>query len=135
MQVEARWSAAHRLCALAALILLVLASAGCYVMCPIDVTGELGSPDGRSKAVVFVRTCGTTVRDVTSVSIISANSTVNRASTANILTVRDRVHVRMEWKSERLLLLSIPKQAVVGTRVSQRAGIRIIYSTYDEDER
>jgi hypothetical protein len=129
---------------LSVLILLctpVLVNVGC-VACNNRTIEELNSPNGRQKAVVFVRDCGATAWFTTEASILSRDDTISPRSKGNIMRVEDdqtakepisregAIEVRLEWKGDALLNVSVPKKAVVDWQIARLGRIRIDYRRF-----
>jgi hypothetical protein len=55
-----------------AVVVLLAGSAGCDVGCDNRIVGQIPSPDGRRRAVVFARECGTTKDARTHISVMPA---------------------------------------------------------------
>jgi len=120
--------------------LLLIVSTSCVDPCGNEVISAQPSPDGRVKAVVFVRGCGATVRDFTGVSVVKANAGVP-TGWATALTISDdpahpierstpEIEVRLRWETDRRLSVFFPRDALVRKRGASLGGIEIVYGTF-----
>jgi hypothetical protein len=129
---------------LALLWLAYSSMVGCSsALCRNDVMSEARSPNGRLKAVVFRRDCGATTWWVTGVSILSATQTLSNGSIGNVIALDDDeksrkpishdglIEVHLTWRSDRLLNVSYPRDAVDFHAVSHVGTVQIEYSTFD----
>jgi hypothetical protein len=133
--------APHRL-ALALVALLALAtSPGCWSPCENELVSTTPSPDGRVKAVVFVRSCGATTPVVTELSVLPADASVPPRGWPNALTLSDdpdhpiqrtleAIDVQLKWTATRRLSVSFPRAAVADKRATSVSGVGIQYSTF-----
>jgi hypothetical protein len=119
----------------------VIVLGGCGAPCGNDFVSEHKSPNGREKAVVFVRSCGATTGFVTEVSVLPSNAGVPWGW-GNAVAIGDdpnhpaprnnnwTIEVHIEWESDRLLKIAFPKEAIA-KKYSERVGTVVIeYATY-----
>jgi hypothetical protein len=111
---------------------------GCGDSCDYAVASEAKSPDGKLKAVVFHRGCGSNVIDSTEqISILSSSASapsgrgnVFIAGDENHATPTDRIQInkiRVIWESNNSLSIAYPKNAQVILEKSSVAGVAINY--------
>jgi hypothetical protein len=128
-----------------AVMLFVLFGAGgdvACIACNNRIVEERLSPNGAQKVVVFVRDCGATTWFTTEVSILPTPDKVSARLRGNILRVEDdqssrepvsrngAIEVRIDWKSDSLLNLLTPKEAVIGHKTATYGDVRIEYGTF-----
>jgi hypothetical protein len=119
----------------------VIVLGGCGSPCGNDLVSEHKRPDGREKAVVFVRSCGATTGFVTEVSVLPSNAGVP-SGCGNAVAIDDdpnhpaprnnnwTIDVHVKWESDRLLKIAFPKKATA-KKYSERVGtVAIEYTTY-----
>jgi hypothetical protein len=115
------------------LALVALSAMGCRAEYVTQVIGERHSPDGRWKAVVFLRRCGNTsqaCRSTTDVSVLGEDTvTVGRG---NALEVQDNevngnnpVEVRLEWKAPERLVIWYQGSSKILNRRSSVGRVRV----------
>jgi hypothetical protein len=118
---------------------MLMVSPGCSP-CDNEMVSEYLSPDGRMKAVVFIRSCGATTPIVTEMSIVPAHAGIPRGW-ANALTVSDdpehpiersteAIEVRLKWNSSDHLSVLFPRAANIGKRAMSVDGVAIEYGTF-----
>jgi hypothetical protein len=98
---------------------------------------EVKSPDGKLKAVVFQRGCGTPIDSSEQISILSS-STSSPSGRGNVFIVGDenhavpmdnklRMEIKVTWESNTSLSVSYPKNAQVFLKKPSVAGIAVRY--------
>ncbi|MGH9792758.1 MAG: hypothetical protein ACRD5W_16245 [Candidatus Acidiferrales bacterium] len=117
------------------LFLLYLASA-CGI-CSNDVAWESTSPDGKLKAVIFMRNCGATTDFSTQVSILESSATLPNDSGSIFIADADHgavlvnrkgiMDVRLTWKSQHRLVISYPGRARIFEQENVVRGVAIRY--------
>src|SRR5262245_35356226 len=118
-----------------------LYSCACFV-CGNDVVAELPSPDGKYKAVVFVRDCGATTTWSTHVSVIHWWNWVGRNDVGNALVMDEGdgapegpghgLEASSHCTSDRALVVSRHPQARVFSSASQIDGVTISFEHFPE---
>jgi len=115
-------------------------SSGCASPCDNELISTNPSPDGRVKAVVFIRACGATTPIATEMSIVPARDGTP-VGWANALTISDdpdhpmqrsseAIEVRLKWNSPDRLSVRFPRSASVGKRAEEVRGVHIEYDTF-----
>ena len=116
------------------------ANFGCVSPCGNEFVSAHASPDGRLKAVVFVRSCGATTPFVTEMSVLPADAGLPQDS-ANALIISDNpdrpiqrsapaIEVRVKWDSNSHLNVLFPLAAAVYKHVERVGAVSIEYGTY-----
>ena len=98
------------------------------------------SPDGRTNAVVFTRSCGATTPVVTELSLQPADAGVpsgwpNALSLvddpkAPIQRSTEAIKVVLKWETDRRLIVSYPRAAIAEKHANTIKGVSIEYRTF-----
>jgi hypothetical protein len=100
---------------------------------------ETKSPDGKLKAVVFQRGCGTPIDSSAQVSILSSSAS-SPSGRGNVFIAGDENHaapsaskdvieIKVHWVSSSMLVISYPKNAQVLLKKPHVAGVAVRYET------
>jgi hypothetical protein len=114
-----------------------IVACGCGDLCDYAVVSETKSPDGKLKAVVFDRGCGTPIDSSEQVSILSSSAS-SPSDRGNAFIVGDENHavpteaklqieIKVNWESNTSLSVSYPKNAQVSLKKPTVAGVSIRY--------
>jgi len=112
---------------------------GCGDSCDYAVVSEAKSPDGKLKAVVFHRGCGSPVDSSAQISILSS-STSSPSGHGNLFVAGDEnqatstnrgqfSEIKVTWESNTSLTVSYPKNAQVSLKKPRVAGVAVRYET------
>jgi hypothetical protein len=121
-----------------AAFLVYIIVCGCWESCDYATLSETKSPDGKLKAVVFQRGCGTPIDSSAQISILStsASSPLGRG---NVFIAGDENHalpmdieqtnkIKVSWESNTSLSVSYPKNAQVFLKRPHVAGVAVSYN-------
>jgi hypothetical protein len=113
-----------------------------YFFCDNKIVAELLSPDGKYKAVVFVKDCGATTTWSTHISVIRWWNWVGRNDAGNAFVMDDGdgapegpghgPEARIRWTSGRALAVSHHPQAKIFRAENQVDGVTINYTYFSE---
>jgi hypothetical protein len=111
----------------------------CGDSCDYAVLSETKSPDGKLKAVVFQRGCGSPIDSSEQISILSSNASSplgrgnvfiagdeNQATPTNL---KHPIEIKVNWESNSSLVVSYPKNAQVSLKKPRVAGVAVRYET------
>jgi len=111
-------------------------------VCGNKVVKELTSPDGKNKAIIFIRDCGATTGFSTQVSILGNTTSLSNDMTGNILVLSDHANeglmfadggarVDIAWRedSRRLRIQYDPRTETFEQRTEWN-DIEIVYEKY-----
>jgi hypothetical protein len=129
--------AVRRLSLLAAFVACVL-GCGCGDSCDYAVVSETKSPDGKLKAVVFHRGCGSNPIDSSEQISILSSSASSPSGRGNVFITGDEDHaspvnaqpaleIKVTWQSSTSLSIAYPKNAQVILKRSSVAGVTVNY--------
>ena len=123
---------------LAIALLACLGISGCGESCDYVVLSEAKSPDGKLKAVVFQRGCGTAIDSSTHVSIVKSEVQSLHLGRGNLFIAGDDrrgaaahekppTDIKATWGSNSSLTISYPKGTQVLLRNAGAAGVAVKY--------
>ena len=107
-------------------LLVAVGVSGCGDKCSNTPVATIASPSGKSKAVVFPRTCGRETAPNTQVSVTPAYGKLGNIP-GNALIVGGDVALTVRWTSDASLSISGPQDAHVFKQAQTVAGISITY--------
>jgi hypothetical protein len=124
--------------ALLATLLVCILACGCSEACDYATLSESKSPDGKLKAVVFHRGCGSNpIASSKQISILSSSASspsgrgnVFIAGDENQTTPTNLKHpteIKVTWESNSSLVISYPKNAQVSLKKPSVAGVAVRY--------
>jgi hypothetical protein len=124
--------------ALLAAFLACTFASGCWESCDYATLSETKSPDGKLKAVVFHRGCGSNPIDSSEQVSILSSSASSPTGRGNVFITGDENHttptnlkhpieIRADWESNSSLLISYPQKAQVFLKKSSVAGVAVTY--------
>lgn len=98
---------------------------------------ESKSPDGKLKAVVFQRGCGTPIDSSSQISVLSSSAS-SPSDRGNVFIAGDENHpmpkgskqtaeIKVSWESNSSLLVSYPQKAEVFLKKANVAGVAVRY--------
>jgi hypothetical protein len=110
----------------------------CGDSCDYAVLSEAKSPDGKLKAVVFHRGCGSNPIDSSEQISILSSSTSSPSGRGNLFIAGDESHttpvdakppieIKVSWESNSSLVVSYPKNAQVSLKKPSVAGVAVRY--------
>ena len=110
---------------------------GCWDSCDYATLSETKSPDGKLKAVVFQRGCGTPIDSSEQVSILSSSAS-SPSGRGNVFIAGDENHavpmeskptieIKVMWESNTSLSVSYPKNAQVLLKEPSVVGVTVKY--------
>jgi len=113
---------------------------GCWKSCDYATLSETKSPDGKLKAVVFERGCGSKPIDSSVQISILSNSQPPPWGCGNVFISGDENHaapangkppieINVRWESNSSLVISYPKNAPAFLKKPRVAGVAISYET------
>ena len=113
-------------------------ASGCGESCDYAVVSETKSSDGRLKAVVFHRGCGSNPIDSSEQISILSSGTSSPSGRGNVFIAGDENHampanakkatnIKVNWQSNTSLSIAYPKNAQVILKKSGVAGVAINY--------
>ena len=120
------------------LLLLVSLPACSNVFCTNETVASLKSPDGKHRAILFMRECGATTDYSTQVSVIGSWSRVDSIGNVFIADAYDRDAKRgswggpwaeIGWASPKQLVVTYDARSRVFTRNGSANGVQIVYRT------
>jgi hypothetical protein len=97
-----------------------------YGLCQNEVSNEIVSPDGRSKAVVFERGCGATSETAVNISVLPRQRTINHADMGNAFQA-DAFPDSIEWASNDSVVITYPATASVFARQERVGNVNVSY--------
>jgi hypothetical protein len=111
---------------------------GCGDSCNFAIVSEAKSPDGKLKAVVFHRGCGSNPIDASEQLSILSSSASSPSGRGNAFIAGDENHttstnlkppidINVNWESNSSLVVSYPKNAQVFLKRPTVAGVSIRY--------
>jgi hypothetical protein len=111
---------------------------GCWESCDYATLSETKSPDGKLKAVVFQRGCGSPIDSSEQVSILSSSAS-SPSGRGNVFITGDENHpiskgsnqptdIKVSWESNSSLSVSYPKDAQVSLKKDSVAGVAVRYA-------
>ena len=112
---------------LLAAVLLTATASGCGDMCSNKPVATIPSPSGKTKAVVFHRTCGKTTDANTQVAVIPAYSDLANIP-GNALILGGEANLQVRWVSDSSLSISGLGSAQVFKQQAQAADVAIAYT-------
>ncbi len=107
------------------LLLGIFAVTGCDDMCGSELLNSVISPNGNKKAVSFVYDCGATTGFSTQVSILDVDELITSAG--NIMTTDGNNNLKLEWVSDKELLISNTKRLKIFKKKSSFRNINVSY--------
>jgi hypothetical protein len=124
--------------ALLAAFLACTFASGCWESCDYATLSETKSPDGKLKAVVFHRGCGSNPIDSSEQISILSSSTSSPSGRGNVFIAGDEnqttpanlkhpTEIKVNWESNSSLVISYPKNIQVSLKKSSVAGIAVRY--------
>jgi hypothetical protein len=125
------------LCLYAAFV-VCFAVCGCGHSCDYAVVSEAKSPDGKLKAVVFHRGCGSNPIDSSEQISILSSSTSSPSGRGNVFIAGDENHttpanlkhpteIKANWESNSSLVISYPQNIQVSLKKPSAAGVAVRY--------
>lgn len=114
---------------------LVLGCVGCGTdPCGTELLSEVLSPDGKVKAVAFLRNCGATTDYVTAISLAAPTDDLTADSRfftprrlGTLFRASGAQDLHLEWRSPTALVVSYPRGADAWLRQPEHGEIRITY--------
>lgn len=111
---------------------------GCWESCDYATLSEAKSPDGKLKAVVFQKGCGSNPIDSSAQISILSNSQSPPWGRENLFVTGDEnqatptngkhaMEIRISWESNSSLLVSYPQKAEVFLKKANVAGVAVRY--------
>ncbi|MEO6720725.1 MAG: hypothetical protein ABIN67_10165, partial [Ferruginibacter sp.] len=121
-------------CGLMTLSLRLVSIISCFLlsscllgdMCSNTIDFTMVSPDGKKKIVMFDRDCGATTAGSTQISLLSSSENLSNIS-GNIF-VSDRGNVKMEWLSNREILITYPSDLTTFNKIDSFSDVLIRYT-------
>jgi hypothetical protein len=121
-----------------ALFLICTFACGCWDSCDYATLFEAKSPDGKFKAVVFQRGCGSNPIDSSAQISILSSSAFSPSGRGNVFIVGDENHampmdgkqtteIKVSWESNSSLSISYPQNAHVFLKKPSVAGVAVKY--------
>ncbi len=107
------------------LLLVTIAITGCDNMCGSELLNSVSSPNGNKKAVSFVYDCGATTGFSTQVSILDVDDLITSAG--NIMTTDGKNNLKLEWVSDKELLISNTKRLKIFKKERSFKNINVSY--------
>lgn len=95
-------------------------------ICSNTIDSTMVSPNGKRKIVMFDRDCGATTGNSTQISLLSASKNLSNIS-GNIF-VSDRGNVKMQWLSDKEILITYPSDLTIFSRIDSFSDVSIRYN-------
>jgi hypothetical protein len=121
---------------LLAVLPLLLSLSGCGVLCTNQTVTSLQSPDGKHRAILFMRECGATTDYTTQVSVVASAWPFHDIGNVFIADGYDRDVKRgswggpwaeISWVSSQQLLVTYDAHSRIFTQNATAHGVRITY--------